>query len=300
MLSYINLGKEGYRLGNQLFQYAFLRTEAEKLGVKFYCPRWIGDEIFDLNDQDIRINNLMDIDKGIQYYYKEYESGDFSQNPIVIKDNTDISGHFESEKCFDKDSISKWYKFKESKIFNVLEKYKDIDFKNAIAVHLRLGDKLHGQLARTCFYVPRKMYYKKSLEILLKPKASLENVKDKTILIFSDEIELAKKYFNSHDGLIFIEGNKDWEDLYLMSRCRDIICSASTFSWWVGYLNQNPSKKVIFPKERLWRPKFSEHEVDLIPDSWIKVRGLYPIIDNYFFVRFIIDPVRLILSLIRK
>ena len=38
-------------LGNQLFQYSFLRTQAERLGVKFYCPNWIGDEIFDLNDK---------------------------------------------------------------------------------------------------------------------------------------------------------------------------------------------------------------------------------------------------------
>ena len=51
MISFSKLGEYG-RFGNQLFQYAFLRTQAKKLGVKFYCPKWIGDKIFDLNDQD--------------------------------------------------------------------------------------------------------------------------------------------------------------------------------------------------------------------------------------------------------
>lgn len=54
MISFSTLGKNGLRLGNQLFQYAFLRTQAEQLRVDFYCPHWIGDDIFSLKDHKIR------------------------------------------------------------------------------------------------------------------------------------------------------------------------------------------------------------------------------------------------------
>jgi len=305
MLSYINLGKEGTRMGNQLFQYAFLRTQAEKLGVKFYCPKWIGDEIFELGDQEVRIDDtyFAKVRKNIQNYYKEDVLNRFSQKPVAIKDNTDISGYFESEKCFDKGSVKKWYKFKDEKAFVVLEKYKNIDFDNAVAMHLRLGDKFQDIIIKKLFYVPRRKYYRKALELLVK-SFEVNNDNSKTILVFSDDIELAKKYFikfkKSNLNLIFIEGNKDWEDLFLMSRCRDIICSASTFSWWAGYLNMNPNKTVIFPKECLWRPKFPKHEHDLIPDEWFKISALYPIIDNYFFIRLIIDNIKRLFGMVNK
>lgn len=299
MLSYINLGKENVRLGNQLFQYAFLRTQAERLGVKFYCPKWMGDEIFDLHDEEIRVTEDLFL-KGrteITNYYKEDIKDRFSQEPFVIKDNTDISGNFESEKCFDKNAVKNWYKFKEEKVAIVLEKYKDIDFDNTIAVHLRLGDKLNDKLISKLFYVPRIKYYKKALKLITEPSSSTGT----TILVFSDDIELAKKYFNKLGklDLIFIEGNKDWEDLYLMSKCHDTICAASTFSWWAGYLNKNPNKKVVFPNECLWRPKFYKHEKELIPDDWIKIPALYPIIDNYFFINYVIDPVNRLLKLFK-
>ena len=47
MIAFTRLGKMG-QFGNQLFQYAFLyaflRTTAQRLGVKFYCHEWIGDK----------------------------------------------------------------------------------------------------------------------------------------------------------------------------------------------------------------------------------------------------------------
>ena len=49
MFCMTRLGQMG-RMGNQLFQYAFLRTLARRRGTQFFCPPWIGDEIFTLDD----------------------------------------------------------------------------------------------------------------------------------------------------------------------------------------------------------------------------------------------------------
>ena len=61
MISFERLGEEG--LGNQLFQYAFLRSMARRLGVSFYCPSWIGDQVFDLDDGGERAAAPVGIDK---------------------------------------------------------------------------------------------------------------------------------------------------------------------------------------------------------------------------------------------
>jgi len=50
-----------------MFQYAFTRTQAELLGVQFFFPDWIGDDIFILNDQKNRAIQPLNI----QHYYKE-------------------------------------------------------------------------------------------------------------------------------------------------------------------------------------------------------------------------------------
>ncbi len=54
MLAISILG-EMERLGNQLFQYYFLRSTAVKLGVKYWCPAWIGRDIICLRDEKILV-----------------------------------------------------------------------------------------------------------------------------------------------------------------------------------------------------------------------------------------------------
>jgi len=77
---------------------------------------------------------------------------------------------------------------------------------------------------------------------------------EKTYLIFSDDIEWCKLNFDFLENKIFVNGNTDFQDLYLMSKCNDNIIANSTFSWWGAWLNQNPNKKVIAPK--IWFGNF--------------------------------------------
>lgn len=267
MISFSKLGTNYGRFGNQLFQYAFLRTQAERLGVKFYCPKWIGDEIFSLNDKDIRV----DKSNGLNVVFIEKSREDYDRSNLKLEDNTEILGNFESEKNFDNTQARIWYSFREDKIVGIKEKYKDIDFSNSIGIHLRLGDKLLNKMFSKLYFVPRINYYLKSIK-------KIGNYKN--LLIFSDNIDIAKEYFRKTNlNLIFIEGNQDWEDLYLMSKCRDFICGNSTLSWWGAWLNNNPKKKVVFPKEGFFRPWTFSYNKDLIPDRCIRINALIPVID---------------------
>jgi len=95
MLSFQKLGKMG-RLGNQLFQYAFLRTQSEELGVKFYCPHWIGDDIFELNDHHLKIRKP----KVMKHAFIESIGKNYDRKKLILPDNTEIEGNFESEDNF--------------------------------------------------------------------------------------------------------------------------------------------------------------------------------------------------------
>ena len=63
-------------------------------------------------------------------------------------------------------------------------------------------------------------------------------------------------------------GIPDYEELYLMSRCRSHIIANSTFSWWGAWLSPYLSKIVIAPKK--WF-RNNQHIEYLIPRQWITI-----------------------------
>lgn len=96
---------------------------------------------------------------------------------------------------------------------------------------------------------------------------------DYYFLIFTGAIEWTKANFPFHrPNMIFIEGNRPYIDLYLMSLCEhQIVSPGSTFSWWAAWLNKNPQKKVIAPA--VWADGRSD--LDTVCDSWVKLEGTY-------------------------
>ena len=89
MIAFSKLGNYG-RLGNQLFQYAFLRDRAQRLGVQFWCPEWEGDQNFDLADQGFRA----DYPSGLDKKFSQSEEAGYIESALHIDDNTDIEGYF--------------------------------------------------------------------------------------------------------------------------------------------------------------------------------------------------------------
>ena len=90
--------------------------------------------------------------------------------------------------------------------------------------------------------------------------------------IFSDDQKWVKDNFKIKYPIAFIDHNaskKDYEDLRLMSLCKHNIIANSSFSWWGAWLNSNPKKIVIAPKE--WFADPSIDTSDLIPPGWIRL-----------------------------
>ena len=125
------------------------------------------------------------------------------------------------------------------------------------SIHVRRGDYVKHPNHHP---VQTIEYYNKSVEMV---------GKDTTIVVFSDDIEWCKKNFNI-DNIIYIEDEKDYIELYLMSLCDNNIISNSSFSWWGAWLNTNENKKVIAPN-KWFGSAINENTNDIIPKGWIKI-----------------------------
>lgn len=271
MISYSSLGRRS-RLGNHLFQYAFLRATSKRLGVKFFCPQWDGDSFFKLNDNDERSN----IPHEPIFEYKEpYHNTGFNKSALEIQDGTDIQGYFQTEKYLDRDDVINWYQFKKEKTAAIHNRYKHFDFENSVGLNIRLGDFI--TVYQNQYYVPRLTYYENALDYVSR---------NNQIIVFSDDIETAKailgKLFEKIKmPVIYTYDYEPYEGLYLQSRCRDFICSPSTYSWWGAWLNTFQDKIIVAPAEGAFRPGGPVINKEFWPDEWLKISALNPVYDHY-------------------
>ena len=184
----------------------------------------------------------------------------YSEKFMMIPDDVYMCGDWQNEKFFDGyyDDLKKRFTFA-PEYFNS-EYADDIRSCNSVAVHVRLGDKLRrGEVDFTREYLSHSIRKILSLS---------EDVK---FFVFSDDIKWCKN--NMHDiydtEYTFIEGGTPAQDMALMTICRHVITSASTFSWWGAWLNDNPNKIVIAPAQKLWCKDDSFK--DIYPSEWILI-----------------------------
>lgn len=263
MITHKSIGYNG-RLGNQMFQYAALKAVALKNNYEYGLPNTLKtklDGCFDFtNNKWIEYKlDLLDcfdilcpiLENSLPNLYQE-QNFTFEHEIFNISDNTAINGYFQSYKYFDdfKQDILNDFTFKQ----NILNKclHQISLYTNPVAIHVRRGD-----------YVKHPGFWNITPEYIQKALNFFTD-KEYMFLIFSDDIEWCKQIFP--EGVVFIEGNNQFEDLCLMSLCHHNVIANSSFSWWAAYLNQNKNKKIIAPKNWFTDPKPLN---DLYPDTWI-------------------------------
>ena len=268
MLSFHKLGNYG-RLGNQLFQYAFLREHARRLKTRFYCPNWDADKIFDLHDEDERASAA----EGVEHNWGPGDEAGFSEQAMQIADNTEIEGFFQSEKYYDDpNKVRQWFRYKKEVIEEVDQKYPAFDWSDCVSFSLRLDDD-YGD-TREYFPLYPLSYYENSLAV----------VKSKgPIVVFADRHDRARVFLSkirTDRKLVFIDKLGAAAQLNAMSRCRDNVITNSTFAWWGAWLNPGPDKVVVVASD--WtRAGVPRPVTDILCDSWIKVQGTHPVFDHF-------------------
>ena len=167
-----------------------------------------------------------------------------------------LKGYFQSEKYFDEKVVRELFSIDDNSKNYINDKYGDLLEKKTTSIHIRRGDFL-DRLDR--HPVQSMDYFNKAIE----------HFDDNIFLIFSDDINWCKENFKGNN-FVFIEGEKDYIDLYLMSMCKNNIISNSSFSWWGAWLNQNNEKIVISPSIWFGNSK-NLNTNDIYCEKWIKI-----------------------------
>ncbi len=91
-----------------------------------------------------------------------------------------------------------------------------------------------------------------------------ERVPQAKIYLFSDNPSHAQLPVGADDAVRIVnEGDEaQFEDLWLMSKCRHFVLANSTFSWWGAWLGRNPQSVIVSPVMSEWGQRIR------IPASW--------------------------------
>lgn len=194
---------------------------------------------------------------------------------IVAKDIC-LHGYFQSYKYFQStyETICRLIELDKQKEKLLITTYLNADpLNNTTSMHFRLGDykkltKIHPILSNE--------YYKDALEYLIMHD---QPVGIKHVLFFcededTDEVfETINNLQTYFPDIIFeraLNSMQDWEQMLLMSCCKNNIIANSSFSWWSAYFNTNINKRVCYPKK--WFGDEVTHDTsDLCPPEWIAI-----------------------------
>lgn len=164
----------------------------------------------------------------------------FSSEDLPFRPDQRLIGYFQAWRRFDhyRDRLLEVFAPSDTILSYLNQKYgKLISRPNTVGVHVRtFNATLHASKIHPFMGME---YYAKAMAMF---------PPDTIFVIFSDRINWCKKHFPKlKRPCVFIEGNDEIEDFFLMSMMKHQIMPNSTFSWWAAYLNKNPDKIVIGP-----------------------------------------------------
>lgn len=225
-------------LGNYMFQIASTYSKSLDLNFQFLINP---DESITVHKKyEHYINNI----------FRKIKTGNFNTTQNYFEPvfnyreipsfmlSTKLNGYFQSEKYFihNRKKIIELFECSEDLKNKLYKKYPQIN-NETCSIHVRRGDYVNLQDHHPLQPIE---YYKTAINLI---------GDNKTYFIFSDDIEWCKLNFGFLNNVVFVDGNEDYEDLYLMSFCKNNIMANSSFSWWGAWLNDNKNKKVIAPKK---------------------------------------------------
>lgn len=187
----------------------------------------------------------------------------FYRNFFKLPNGIYLKGYWQSEQYFSPaaDTIRRELQLKEPLIQKVARFGQGLAKMNSVSVHVRRGDYTNPEVLRVHGVLPAS-YYDKAVSTFLQSDPSV------SFFVFTDDPDWVKaniRIKNAH----FVSGSEStthYEDFYLMSKCRHHIIANSSFSWWAAWLNNNPDKKVVAPRQ--WFNEGPKDTQDLIPRGW--------------------------------
>ncbi len=85
--------------------------------------------------------------------------------------------------------------------------------------------------------------------------------------VFSDDPEWCRANLHGRN-LRFMPMDDAVRDLCRMAACAHVIAANSSYSWWAGWLNRNPGRRVIMPWPWISSPKSNSTAKSMFPADW--------------------------------
>ncbi|MDN3506018.1 MAG: alpha-1,2-fucosyltransferase [Simkaniaceae bacterium] len=242
------------QLGNQLFEVATASALAWDNDAEAYFPDFLP---YSNEYRHVFFRcNIKPPKKKVTYKWK---TEPFGYQPIPFISGMKLSGYFQNEKYFAhyRDRLLKLFSPRLDDLEYIQKKYQWIlEHPEAVSVHLRYyrAEKPDDE----AFLQYDRAYFEKAMALF--PDSCV-------FIVTSDNIPFARENIPADKGnVFFVENEPYWIDFYLQSLCKHNVISNSTFSWWSAWLNQNPDKIVVRPKD--WLAGYPDIGG---PDDWIKI-----------------------------
>lgn len=285
-------------LGNQLFQYAFIKSLALQKGVGFQLDRrYLLNRTlrknFTFREYDLSIFNVEEnfYQPDVAWTAKEVYADklrlytqlkrqqltgkirrkyiepffQYDERIVQIPNNAYCVGYFQSYRYFEDmfPQMRTDFSFKmpiDNTCYPLLQQ---IEETNSVALHVRRGDfvnhTFHGSVSME--------YYLAAVAHLAKTENNLQ------LFVFSDDVHWCSQHLSFEYPTVFVAaelaGEKARNHFELMQKCRHFIISNSSFAWWAAYLGNASNKKVVAPKKWLQNPIINTN--DITPPSWLRL-----------------------------
>jgi hypothetical protein len=272
-------------LANQMFQYAvgrrlaLLRNTTLQIDVSWYDKAaqadGVGKRVYELGPLAIEehiyqpnlLNRALLKTFGHGIYSDEAEPYVFHPEVLELPDYTRLFGFFQNEHYFKgiSDIIRNEFVLKAPPTGKNKAMLAEITANpQATSVHVRRGDYATSATHSAFHGLKGFDYYREAVRVITKttPKP--------TFYVFSDDPEWCKHNLKLKAPTIYVDHNTyGGEDMRLMSACKHNIIANSSFSWWGAWLNPNPDKVVIAPRQWVNDPMVDTS--DHIPVEWTRI-----------------------------
>jgi hypothetical protein len=266
---YITVEYQG-QMGNQIFQTA----AAISFAMNNNCNIILPESFLSLSDLGIKSNcqrifqkiPFRKLSTPPEYVYEQPPP--FQYEPIPFNGSTKLKGFFESEQYFIKykDLIIDVFSPPTQIERHLRQKFKAIlSHPKTVGLHIRTlyYDQLNDKDLYNYYFPPDMEYIEKAINLF---------DEDCLFIVCSDFIPWCKKNLSHiNRNFVFIENQKRHFDFYLLSLCKNMITSNSTFGWWAAYLNKNPDKKIIARSP--WALSNERDYSGIYPKEWVVIEG---------------------------
>ena len=286
-------------IGNQLFMYANAYSLSKSYNYQLFIDNTSGyfkkkdqlrtyelnnflleenlatsDLKFDTHSKNLKRKILIKLDKFRNYRSFILEKKDANKKTFFTKINLDnysnklfLEGHFESEKYFYeyKDDLKKIFKVKNNLLENNNLYMNDIKNNNSVSICIRQNRYSEGRLKNndkslkftkdTIDYIHRAITYIK------------KKIDNPMFFVWSNDFKNLREHFNEKE-YVFVENsiNKSLNDFHLFNFSKHFIVGPTSFHWWGAWLNNNPNKICLRPKNI--NPSNNN---DFWPNEWISI-----------------------------